>query len=320
MNPLRSPLARAQWLAVALLSASFVPHPLAAEHEWRAFGGDRANSQYSELDQITPENVQQLEVAWTYNAGGADPNHRSQIQCNPLVIDGVLYGTSPKLRLFALDAATGNELWGFDPFAEGGASGGLGVNRGLVYWEGGVEKRILYCAGQKLHSVDIETGAPDPDFGDDGSIDLRVGLDRDPSELFVISNTPGVLYRDLLIVGSRVSEGPGPSSPGHIRAYDVRSGAIRWVFRTIPRPGEFGYDTWPEDAWTRVGGANSWTGMSLDPVTGTAYIPTGSPAFDFWGGDRHGANLSACCSHRRARRHRQTQMAFSVRPPRSLGP
>ena len=295
MNPYRYPLARAPWIAIALVFANpWIKHH-AAEREWRAFGGDPANTQYSELAQITPENVHQLEVAWSYDAGGADANNRSQIQCNPLIVDSVLYGTSPKLRLFALDAATGEELWGFDPFANGGASGGLGVNRGLVYWEGEEGKRILYCAGQQLHSIDTETGKPDAQFGANGSVDLREGLDRDPSELFVISNTPGILYRDLLIVGSRVSEGPGPSSPGHIRAYDVRTGAIRWVFRTIPRPGEYGYETWPEDAWTRVGGANSWTGMSLDPVTGTAYIPTGSPAFDFWGGDRHGANLFGNC-------------------------
>ncbi len=209
------------------------------------------------------------------------------------MVDGVLYATTARVETFALDAATGRELWRFDPYeAESEARAeGVGVNRGVAYWASGDERRILVTVGQRLFALDARTGRRVPDFGQDGSVDLREGLGRDASSLFVASSTPGAIYEDLLILGTRVHEGPGPSAPGHIRAYDVRTGAIRWTFHTIPQPGELGYDTWPEGAWKVAGGANSWSGISVDHGRGLVFIPTGSPAFDFWGGDRHGANL-----------------------------
>jgi quinoprotein glucose dehydrogenase len=267
----------------------------AADGDWPVYLGDKASSQFSTLRQINRRNVHRLEVAWTYRTGDARPDNRSQIQCNPLVIDGVLYGTSAQLKLFALDAATGRELWRFDPFAESGESSALGVNRGVVAWGEGEQRRILFTAGHFLYAIDARTGQPIASFGQGGKVDIREGLGRDPQTLFVLSNTPGIVFRDLLILGTRVSEGPGPSAPGHIRAYDVRTGRIVWTFYTIPRPGEPGYETWPLDAWRHIGGANCWTGMALDEARGLVFCPTGSAAFDFWGGNRIGQNLYANC-------------------------
>jgi quinoprotein glucose dehydrogenase len=167
------------------------------------------------------------------------------------------------------------------------------VNRGVVFWERGDDRRILVAAGQRLYALDARTGRPVPSFGANGSVSLLEGLGRDASKLYVLSNTPGGLYKDLLILGTRVSEGPGPAAPGHIRAFDVRTGKIRWTFRTIPSPGDVGYDTWPPDAWTRIGGVNPWSGISVDTARGLVFLPVGSAAFDFWGGNRHGANLFA---------------------------
>jgi len=284
-------------VVLALALAAGVPcaedqRPASPEREWRTHGGDPGHTQHSPLTQIDATNVRRLRVAWTYRTGDARPEGRSQIQCNPIVVDGVLYATSAGLHAFALDAASGRELWRFDPTGGGGASdGALGVNRGVVFWSDGRERRILYSAGQTLFALDAATGSLVPGFGREGRVDLGLGLGRELAGAYVRATTPGVVYRDLLILGSAVSEGPGPSAPGHVRAFDVRTGAVRWTFRTIPQPGEYGYDTWPPDAWKTAGGANSWSGLSLDHSRGLVYVPTGSPAFDFWGGDRKGANL-----------------------------
>jgi quinoprotein glucose dehydrogenase len=263
------------------------------DHEWTNHGGDPGHRQFSPLTQITRDNVHQLQVAWTYSSGDAREDNRSQIQCNPVVVHGVLYATSAQLKVFALEAATGRELWVFDPFAAGAEEHSLGVNRGVAYWEEGDERRILVTAGERLYALDARTGRPIPTFGTNGSVNIKEGLGRDVDHLYVLSNTPGAIYKDLLILGTRVSEGPGPSAPGHVRAYDVRTGAIRWRFNTIPYPGEFGYETWPPDAWTRVGGTNPWSGISVDRERGLVFLPIGSAAFDFWGGNRHGENLFA---------------------------
>ncbi len=269
--------------------------PVAAEREWRTHGGDPGHTQHSPLAQIDASNVARLRVAWTYHTGDARADGRSQIQCNPIVVEGVLYATSAGLKAFALDAASGRELWSFDPFAAGAETNALGVNRGVAFWRERDERRVLFSAGQYLFALDATTGKPAAGFGDHGRVDLRDGLERDTKGLFVLSTTPGAIYRDLLILGTRVHEGPGPSAPGYVRAYDVRSGAIRWTFHTIPKPGEFGYDTWPKDAWKTVGGTNAWSGIGLDTTRGIVYLPIGSPAWDFWGGDRHGAGLFGNC-------------------------
>ena len=280
-----------RFAVIVLVVAACTPQPETYQ-TWSAFGGDPTNSQYSSLDQINKSNAEQLQVAWTYNTGDHNTEGSSQIQTNPLVVGSVLYGVSPQLKLFAVDAATGTEQWVFDPYAQEGTKSVFGVSRGLAYWEDGEDQRILLGAGAYVYAVDAATGASIETFGNEGRIDLREELDRDVTGLFWSLNTPGVVYKDLYIVGGRVAE-EQPSAPGHIRAYNIRTGERAWIFHTIPHPGEYGYETWPEDGWGRLGGANSWAGMSLDEERGIVYVPTGSAAFDFWGGNRHGENLFA---------------------------
>jgi quinoprotein glucose dehydrogenase len=268
----------------------------AADVNWPVYLGDKASSHYSALDQITPANVGKLEVAWTYRAGGVDPNNRSQIQCNPLIIDGVLYGTTPDLQLFALAADTGKELWRFNPAAEKGITK-AGVNRGVTFWReaNGNDRRILYANDHFLHAIDAQTGRRVPGFGNEGSVDLKGDLGRDVSGLSLQVTTPGVVFHDLLILGMRLGEGPAPAAPGHIRAYDIRTGKLAWRFNTIPQPGEIGYGTWPPNAYQYIGGANVWSGFAVDEKRALVFCPTGSAAFDFWGGNRLGQNLFANC-------------------------
>lgn len=256
--------------------------------DWNTYLGDVESRQHSALSQITKANVAQLEVAWEYRTGGRP----GQIQCNPLVLDGVLYGISPSMHAFALDAATGEERWTTD-LTEGRS--GAGANRGFAQWTDPNGKRRLFVSvGRDLIALDPDTGELIRTFGDKGRVDLRRGLGVNPSNLWVTATTPGVVFDDLLVLGTRVSEGH-PAAPGHIRAYDVRSGAIRWTFHTIPQPGEYGYATWPAGAYRRVGGANSWAGMSLDAERGLVFAPTGAAAYDFYGADRLGQNLFANC-------------------------
>jgi quinoprotein glucose dehydrogenase len=216
------------------------------------------------------------------------------------MVDGVLYGTSPRLKLFALDAATGVQKWLFDPAQEDTASKNdrfafFKVSRGVVYWQDGNDKRIFYSAGSKTYAINAADGKPVRSFGKQGYIDLAENLDREPGTYnpFIASTTPGIIYKDLLIMGTRVAES-ADAAPGHIRAFDVRTGTRRWVFHTIPHPGEKGYETWPDkEAWKKLGGANNWAGMSLDEQRGIVYVPTGSVGGDFYGGIRKGQNLFA---------------------------
>ncbi len=284
------------FIAIATLAFTRVQPGSAAEStDWPSYLGNNERSHYSPLNQINAANVGKLQVAWTYHAGGARSDGRSQIQCSPIIVEGVMYGTSPELVLLAVDAVTGRELWRFNPLAGGGDHQALGVNRGVVYWADGNDRRILYTAGQYLHAVNAADGKLIASFGNHGRVDLKAGLGRDASRLYVIATTPGTVFRDLLILGTRVSEGPGPAAPGHIRAYDIRTGRQVWIFHTIPHPGEAGYDTWPPDAWKHIGGANCWAGMALDEQRGIVFVPTGSATYDFWGGNRLGQNLFADC-------------------------
>ena len=261
---------------------------------WSVYLGDNESNQYSPLAEITPENVKDLEEVWTYSTGDKE-RFRSWMECNPLMIDGILYGTSPKLKLFAVDAATGEEIWVFDPFAAEGYDGyGLGFNRGVSYWRDFKESRILFTAGSYLYAINARTGKLCTDFGDNGKVELHVGLEDWAKDFFVISNTPGIVYEDLLILGTRVSDNIG-AAPGHVRAFDVKTGELEWIFHTIPKPGEAGYETWPKEAWKSAGGANCWGGFSLDEKRGMVFIPTGSASFDLYGGDRIGENLFANC-------------------------
>ncbi len=285
-----------QSLLVCLLQLALTFTVRAGEsQDWPTYLGDNERTHFSSLKQINAKNVSRLEVAWTFHTGDARDGDRSQIQCNPLIIGGVLYGTSPEVRLLAINAATGKELWRFDPFAGGGGNSSLGVNRGVVYWADGEDHRILFTAGQYIYEVNAKTGKLIPSFGEGGHVDLKQDLGRDVSQLYVLATTPGIVFHDLLIQGTRVAEGPGPAAPGHVRAYNIRTGKLAWIFHTIPHPGEAGYETWPPDAWKFIGGANCWTGMALDEKRGIVFVPTGSATFDFWGGNRLGADLYANC-------------------------
>src|ERR1051325_1891209 len=251
--------------------------------DWPTYDRGPLNDHFSSIAQINRANVRQLRVAWNFDTG-----EEGGLQTSPIVVDGVLYGVTPTQKIFALDAATGNLFWKFDSGVKG-----TQPNRGLAYWTDGKSSRILASVMNFVYALDAGTGKPIPEFGHDGRIDLRENLGREPAEAQSVSMTsPGVVYRDLLIVGGRNPE-TLPAPPGDIRAFDIRSGKLRWVFHTIPHPGEFGYETWPADAWKSSGAANNWAGMSLDPVRGIVYVPTGSAAFDFYGGDRAGDNLFA---------------------------
>ncbi|HVU17575.1 MAG TPA: PQQ-binding-like beta-propeller repeat protein [Candidatus Didemnitutus sp.] len=253
----------------------------AAGNEWTAYLGDKSASHYSSLSQIGVDNVKDLTVAWTWQGGEARPD-TSQIQCNPLMIGGVLYLTNAQMKLIALDAATGKEKWRFAPAEPNG------VNRGLAYWSDGDDRRILYGNGHWLHAIDAASGKLIDSFGDHGRVDLANDLGRDVRGLAIQANTPGVIYRDLIILSTRVGEGPAPAAPGHVRAYNVRTGKLAWIFHAIPYPGEPGYEAWPPDAWKHLGGVNAWPGMTVDEERGLVFCPIGSATFDFWGGDRLG--------------------------------
>jgi quinoprotein glucose dehydrogenase len=274
----------------ALITAAACANGAAPNADWSVTGGDPGNSRYSALDQIDRDNVGRLRVAWTYHTGDVRPGVHSEIQATPIVVDGVLYTTTPSLAVIALRADSGTLRWRFDPFS--GRARASHVNRGVVYWADAREQRILFTAGRRVYALDARTGHPIPSFGDSGSVDLAEGLGRDVGDAYLVATSPGVVYEDLLIQGTRVGEGEG-AAPGDVRAYDVRTGKIRWTFHTIPRPGELGYDSWPKDAWRTAGGANSWAGMSVDVRRGIVYVPTGSATPDFYGGDRLGANLFA---------------------------
>jgi quinoprotein glucose dehydrogenase len=267
--------------------------------EWTAVGGSKANMHYSVLTEIDTSNVSLLAPAWTYDTGDADTVNHSQIQCNPLIIDGTLYGVTPQLKLFAVDAATGTNKWTFDPydtaFKKNSMFFAMNNCRGIAYWTDGKGKRIFYSAGSALISVNAETGRPDSAFANQGRLDLHDGLDRDVSTLYVAASSAGMVWKDLIIIGSRVDEG-ADAAPGHIRAFDVRTGKRAWIFHTIPQPGEPGHESWDDpNAWQRIGGANNWSGMSLDEQRGILFVPTGSASFDFYGGKRLGNALYANC-------------------------
>jgi quinoprotein glucose dehydrogenase len=264
-------------------------------------GGSKETIRYSSLTQIDTTNVNELQVAWTYHTNDADTVNHSQIQCNPIVIDGVLYGTSPQMKLFAIDAATGRQRWVFNPFdsiATANKSFFYIMNncRGITYWSDGKnDKRIFYTAGNDLLCINAETGKLQTQFGVNGKIDLHDGLGRDVKDMFVTNTSAGMIYKDLIIIGTRVDEGAN-AAPGHIRAYNVRNGKMKWIFHTIPQPGEFGYNTWDDSiAYKHIGGANTWSGFSLDEKRGILFAPTGSSSYDFYGGKRTGDNLFADC-------------------------
>lgn len=268
---------------------------------WSKANGNSDANKYSSLVQIDTGNVQRLQVAWEFHTNDADTGAHSQIQCSPIIVDGIMYGTSPQLKVFAIDAATGKPKWIFSPYdtitEEKRGHFNLNNNRGVTYWSDGKDdKRIFYTAGPYMHCINANTGKLVETFGSNGKIDLHDGLEMENvKDLFVTSTSPPSVYKDILITGTRVSEAMD-AAPGDIRAYDVRTGKRIWQFHTIPRPGEPGYETWEDpNAWKTTGGANNWMGMTIDQQRGIAYIPVGSASMDFYGGRRRGSNLYASC-------------------------
>ncbi|MBC7673780.1 MAG: pyrroloquinoline quinone-dependent dehydrogenase [Polaromonas sp.] len=252
---------------------------------WPVYGGSDDHTHYTTLSQITPANVKRLKVAWTFDTHDAFAG--SEMQSNPIVVDGVLYATTPKLQVFALDAASGKQLWRFDP-NNGKPPASRFRHRGVVV----TGDRVIFNYRNRLYALDKRTGMPIKSFGDSGWVDLRAGLGRPVEGLSVGASSPGVVFEDLLIMGSTVPEAL-PSAPGDIRAFDVKTGALRWSFHTIPHPGEPGYDTWPPEAWKISGGVNAWSGVTLDAKRGRVFVATGSASYDFYGGNRLGDNLFA---------------------------
>jgi quinoprotein glucose dehydrogenase len=269
-------------LITAAVLAGRAQSPAPAYRTWTAYGGGPEQLRYSSLDQINRGNVKQLQIAWTWDSG-----ETGGLQTQPIVVDGVVFAYTPTHKTVAIDGATGELKWTFDSGIEG-----QGPNRGFMYWAEGGDRRLFSAVGPYLYALDPAMGVPIPGFGTNGRIDLREGLGRPAAEQDVRLTSPGVVYRDLVIIGGRVSEGL-PASPGDVRAFDVRTGAVRWRFRTIPHPGEFGHDTWSADSYRVNGGANNWAGMALDEARGIVYVPTGSASSDFYGANRSGDNLFA---------------------------
>ena len=258
-----------------------------SQADWAVYNGGTDGDHYSRLTQINRDNVHLLQQAWTYDTG-----EKGGIQTNPLIIGRTLYAYTPGTKVVSLDAATGKLKWRFDSGIVAGQPA-----RGLTYWNDGAHGRIYAAVMNFLYCLDAETGNLITSFGENGHIDLRKGLvidglNTDFSALSIALTTPGVIYKDMIIVGGREPEAH-PAPPGYIQAFDLRTGQLRWVFHTIPLPGETGYETWPKDAYKTAGAANNWAGMALDAEHGILYAPTGSAVMDFYGGDRLGNDLYA---------------------------
>lgn len=262
------------------------------ENTWSDYKADLHSSSYSPLDQINLSNVSQLENAWTFQmndlAQGADP---VSSQSNPIIVDGVMYVNSGKQTVYAIDAATGKEVWSCKTLEEGQPSA---ASRGVTYWQSGNDKRILYSSGNYLIAIDATTGKIVPSFGTDGKVNLNEGLRDDPEKISVSLSTPGRIFNDLIIIGIRTPDFYG-APPGYIRAYNCKTGKLEWTFHTIPHPGEPGYETWPPDAYKYAGGVNCWAGLSIDIKRGMVFLALGSPSYDYYGADRKGENLFGNC-------------------------
>ncbi len=253
-----------------------------ADVDWHTYNSHANGDHYSSLTQINRANVARLRVAWRFDTGEA-----GGIQTNPLIVGRVLYAYTPSQKVVALDAASGKLIWKFDSGIKG-----TQPDRGLAYWTDGTSARLFAGVMNYLYALDPATGRPIAGFGEDGRIDLRKDLRGEYEQQSIALTSPGIIYKDLIIVGGRNPE-THPAPPGDIRAFDVHTGALRWRFHTIPHPGEFGYDSWPKEAWKDAGAANNWAGMALDEKRGIVYVPTGSAVFDFYGGDRVGDDLFA---------------------------
>jgi quinoprotein glucose dehydrogenase len=260
----------------------------AGQTDWPVYGGSAASTRYSKLSQINVSNVAKLKEVWRF-----DTKEKGGLETSPIIVDGVLYAYTPTQKVIALDAASGALLWTFDSQKEFPSEKVASrAERAVAYWKSGNERRIFAGVSHYVYAIDATNGQIIRSFANNGRIDLREDLGRDAKLQAVTITSPGIIYKDLIILGDATPEAL-PAPPGDIRAYDVRTGKLRWTFHTIPHPGEFGYDTWPKEAWTYSGAANNWTGMSLDKERGIVYVPTGSAATDWYGADRIGNDLFA---------------------------
>lgn len=276
------------FVVMLILSWATLKNTIVPDQNWSEYLGGADRNHYSSLAQINVSNVSKLAIAWEYHT-----QDTGQMQCNPIIVNGTLYGMTASTQPFAIDAVTGRERWRKKKEGKGDNSS---TSRGLAYCESGSDQRILYTNGPWLYALDAATGKPITDFGTEGRTSLKAGLGESAQNKMVISNTPGTVYGDLIIMPMRLSEG-ADAAAGHVQAFNIRTGKLAWVFHTIPQPGEYGYNTWPAEAYknTDVGGANNWAGMAIDRKRGIVYVPTGSAAFDFYGGNRKGSNLFANC-------------------------
>lgn len=288
-------------LAIALLWLA-APAP-AADVNWPNVGNDKGGQRYSPLEQINRANVASLKVAWTYHT--RDAGAGTTIECTPLVIDGVMYVTTVRTRVVALDAASGREIWSFDPYGGPAPAGGWvkasgGVNRGVAFWSdgqpNGARRVLVGVTDGRLISIDAASGKVDEAFGDKGTIDLRAGYqdERDLGKMPYGPTSAPAVFENLVYIGCSNGEGH-PASPGDVRAFDIRTGKEAWRFHTIPRPGEAFGDTWEKDAWKERGGANPWGGFTIDEENGILFSGTGSASPDFYGAGRKGNNVFANC-------------------------
>ena len=287
-------------LLLLALAAPLHAQQGATKGEWRYYGGDAGNSKYSPLDQITAKNVKELEIVWRWKADNFGPIPDYNWEVTPLMIGGVLYFTAGARRdVVAVDAATGETLWMYR-LAEGerGDRAPRKQNRGLAYWTDGKgdARLLLVTPGYQLVALDAKTGRAIPTFGTNGVVDLTVGLDRDvvkPGQIG--ASSPAVVVRDVVVVGAAMIAGTAPPSkahvPGYVRGFDVRTGTRIWTFKTIPRPGEFGHETWEGDSWQYTGNTAAWAPLAADDALGYVYVPVESPTGDFFGGHRLGDNL-----------------------------
>jgi len=260
--------------------------------DWAGYHGGNNRNHFSPLTQINVSNVKNLKLAWSYASGGADTiNQTTQMQCNPIIIQGIMYGVSAGSQAFAINASNGQEIWKTSIQEKTPNM----TSRGVAYYSyPGKRSKIFFGFGSYLFALDALTGKPDKNFGKEGKISLLEGLKRPGADDYAVLNTPISIYKNTLIVGTRVSE-TAPALLGDIRAFDANTGRLIWTFHTIPKPGEYGYKTWEKDNYKHVGGANNWMGMAIDSERGILYAPTGSAAFDFYGGNRKGDNLFANC-------------------------
>ncbi|MDK1020791.1 MAG: pyrroloquinoline quinone-dependent dehydrogenase [Candidatus Hydrogenedentes bacterium] len=273
--------------------------------EWTSYGADLGASKYSPLDQITPANVSDLEVAWRWRSvdgeiQGQDPRYREiAFEPTPLMVGGVLYTSTSLSQVAAIDAGTGETLWVYDPESyKNGRPANFGyLHRGVAYWTDGTDSRVFIPTGdRRLIALNVKTGKPYPDFGEGGAVDLTKGLGREPggSSQYSFASAP-TICRDVVVLGSNIMDfiSLKEGSPGHVRGFDVRTGEQLWIFHTIPQEGEFGVETWEDDSWKYTGNANVWSLISADEELGYVYLPISSATNDWYGGHHLGDNLFA---------------------------